>query len=158
MRYKEQSKHCGRNTHTWNQRINPTFSIYLKGTYSTRYYIMKILVLGNNKTLIKLGTKLLESRGHQLTVESNVKNALQLVKNNSFDVIMINLDVEGSTSLSTMNELDADKIIQNNNIITISRELTDETRKELQSRGIKYCFTMPIEFDTLIEAIDSFAS
>ena len=119
---------------------------------------MKILVLGNNKTLIKLGTKLLESRGHQLTVESNVKNALQLVKNNSFDVVMINLDLEGATSLSTMNELDKDQIIQNNNIITISRELTDETRKELQSRGIKYCFTMPVDFDTLVNAMESFSN
>ena len=108
--------------------------------------------------MIKLGTKLLGAQGYQVTVETNTKNALQLVKNDSFDVIMINLDVEGAMSLATMNELDKNQIIQNNNVITISRELSDETRKELQSRGVKYCFTMPIEFDTLVKAIDSFSS
>ena len=119
--------------------------------------IVKILLIEANPILTRTVIKLLEFKGHNVIHLELCKDALQLLLNNSFDVIMINLGIEDCLSLQIIDELDNNEIIQKTHVITISKDMSEEQEKELKIRGVDYCFRMPVNAEALTEAIDSFS-
>jgi len=119
--------------------------------------IVKILLIEENPNLTRMVVKMLESKGHNVIHSELCKNALQLLLNNSFDVVMVNLGIEDCVELSVISKLTDTEIIQKTHVITISKDMPKEQEKKLKSMGVDYCFTMPVTPEALTQAIDSFS-
>jgi len=119
--------------------------------------IVKILLIEENPNLTRMVVKMLESKGHNVIHSELCKNGLQLLLNNSFDVVMVNLSIEDCVGLPVISQLTDTEIIQKTHVITFSKDMPKEQEKELKSMGVDYCFTMPVTPEALMQAIDSFS-
>ena len=119
--------------------------------------IVKILLIGENPNLTRMVVKLLESKGHNVIHEVLRKNALQLLLNDSFDIVMLNIGRRDSLDYSIIEQLEKKDIIRKTHVMVLSNDMSEELEKELKSRGVDYCFTMPVTPEAMMQAIDSFS-
>lgn len=55
----------------------------------------KILIIEDDETLVKMYQKLLSSHGYQVAVANEAKSGLDIIKNQSFDLILLDLMLPG---------------------------------------------------------------
>ncbi len=67
----------------------------------------RILIVDDEEHIRRLYSEVLSRDGHQIETVSNGADALEYVRNNPVDVIVLDIEMEGESGLETLKELKA---------------------------------------------------
>ena len=117
---------------------------------------MKILGIDDNFAINELLDTVLNSSGHEFSYANNGKEGLKLIKENSYDLVLLDLSMPEFTGLDVVDSLNNDGIINKQKIVLFTASsITDSEIEELLKKGAYSCIRKPIDIDVLLEKIDA---
>ena len=116
---------------------------------------MKVLIIDDNSDITGLLSRFLTSRGIENMVVNDPYHGLELIKNEKFDAILLDMSMPEFSGIDIIDSLDREKILQDQKIIIFSAiSLTDNQIRGLLKRpGIHDCLKKPLQLDRLLNAI-----
>ena len=119
---------------------------------------MKLLLIEDNHDVSSMIAQYLRLKGYDCMVTDNGKAGLDLILNEKYDVILLDLAMpefsgyDVIASLETSGKLKEQKLI----ILTVYA-LTEDKMKDLESRGVHACIKKPVQLHELVKVIQSCA-
>ena len=127
---------------------------------------LNILLAEDNLINQTLAIKLLETRGHQVTLASNGKEAVEAFKKGDFDLILMDIQMpkmDGFEATRRIRELEAENQLSIDNqqstipIIAMTAHAMTEDREKCIDAGMDDYVSKPIKPETLFSVIDKVA-
>ena len=117
--------------------------------------LMKVLIIDDNQDITDLLSKFLKSKGLENIVANDPYEGLDLIKNEKFDVILLDMSMPEFSGIDIIDTLDREQILQEQKIIIFSAiSLTSsQVRGLLQRKGVHDCLKKPLQLDKLLTAI-----
>src|SRR5579863_7382256 len=117
---------------------------------------MKILVVDDNPSIVKMLEKFLTIKGHDCTTSQDGNNAFEIMKKETFDVALLDLAMPNFSGYDIIDKLEKIKKISEQNIIILTASaITQEQTDSLLKRGVKACLKKPVSPDILLKIISS---
>jgi len=118
---------------------------------------MKILFIDDNADIAKMFTKYLTIKGHSCSVALDGQSGLDLIENQTFDVIILDIAMPKFSGRDVIDELCKSGKIKNQNIVTLTASvLSNDIESTLKSKGVHSCLRKPIDPDVLLEHLKQF--
>ena len=116
---------------------------------------MKILAIDDNSDILELLKEVVVSYDHEFSSSNNGQTGLDMIKNNSYDAVLLDLTMPEFTGMDVVNALIADDIVKDNKIILFTASsITDESIAELISKGVHSCIRKPVDITHLIKILE----
>ena len=120
---------------------------------------MKLLLIEDNHDVSNMISQYLKLKGYDCIVADNGKNGLDLILNEKFDVILMDLAMPEFSGYDVIASLEAaGKLREQKLIILTVYALSDEKIKGLESRGVYACIKKPVQLQELVKTIQSCTS
>jgi two-component system OmpR family response regulator len=118
---------------------------------------MKILVIDDNEDITKVFSKYMTIKGHSCSVVNDGRSGLNLIENQTFDVVILDLAMPEFSGRDIIDALCKSGKIKNQNIITLTASSTShEDESTLKSKGVRLCLRKPIDPDVLLGHMQQF--
>ena len=128
--------------------------MHVNAIWQKRWSKIKVLIIDDNQTITSALSKFLEFKKIDCTVANDGRNGLELIRNGSFDVILLDLAMPDFTGYDVVDELVKENKIKDQKIIVLTAsELTPESIASLRKNGIHSIQTKPMDVSTLIEVM-----
>lgn len=115
---------------------------------------MKILAIDDNLDITELLKMTLEAMGHQVHVTNDPKQGVELVLNNSFDAVLLDLAMPGYSGIDVLDAIDREGSISDHKIVLFTASsVSDSEISKLMDRGVAGCIKKPIEIEDLEEQL-----
>ena len=115
---------------------------------------MKILLVDDNLDIIKLLTKVFSVKGHEVRTATNGKEGLELIKNEEWDTILLDIAMPELSGLEVIDDLEKNNLLKKRTIwIFSAASITDDEIKELVDRGVIGIIRKPIKLKELFSTI-----
>lgn len=119
---------------------------------------LNVLLVEDNKVNQRLGQRMLEKRGHQVTIAGDGRQAIDACRKTEFDVVL--MDVE----MPELNGLDATRLIRKGEcpggqtlpIVGLTASAMVEDREACFAAGMNAYLTKPVDMKQLFRTIESF--
>ncbi len=119
---------------------------------------MKILVIDDNKDITDLLVKVLSIGGHDVKASNDGKQGLDLIINDSFDIIFLDIAMPDFSGLDVIDNLmKSNKISSTKIVLFTASSITDDEVNRLVEKGVHSCLRKPVRMDTLFAKIDEIA-
>ena len=93
--------------------------------------------------------------GHKFSFTNSGKEAVDLIKNNSYDLVLLNLAMPNFSGYNVIEELEKKDNINNFNIVLLSEyTINDAEIRRLVQKGIRGIIKKPIELHDLQKEIE----
>ncbi len=116
-----------------------------------RFRFMKILIIDDNKDITKVFARYMTIKGHSCSVANDGRSGLNLIENQTFDVVILDLAMPEFSGSDVIEALCKSGKIKNQNIITLTASLIDDAvESALKSKGVRLCLKKPIDPDVLL--------
>ncbi len=115
---------------------------------------MKILGIDDNEDLLDLCETVLTSDGHEYTGIDNGEEGLELIRNQQFDIVLLDLSMPEFTGQDVIDALVKEGIIKKQKVVIFTA--TSPTKKEIElylEKGGHSILKKPVEAETLSEYI-----
>jgi len=120
---------------------------------------MKILGIDDNEDLLQLSEVALSAAGHEYTGEDNGKEGLELIREQQFDVVLLDLSMPDFSGLDVLDALEKDGIINKSIIIVFTASpLSDEDKKTFVEKGVHSILIKPLDIGVLLDHIEKIKS
>ncbi len=121
------------------------------------FYLMKVLIVDDNKNITVMLSTFLNSKGFETVVTNDPMEGLEHIQQEQFDVILLDISMPEISGFNIIDILATEKILKNQNIFIFSaNSFQDIDIKNLLSRnGINGYFKKPIQLSKLLTAITS---
>lgn len=117
---------------------------------------MKILLIDDNESIVKMLDKFLTIKGHDCTASFDGKNALSIMVREKFDAIILDLAMPEFSGYDLINELGKKDGIKEQNIIVLTASvMTAEQENVLLKQGVKVCLKKPVAPEILLRTLKS---
>jgi len=113
---------------------------------------LKVLLVDDEKIFIENMAGLLEKRDYQATAVFSGEDALKTLKNEDFDVVVLDLKMPGMDGLSTMKEIK--KLNRSPEILMLTGHGSIATAVEAVKMGAYDYLAKPCEIDELVEKLE----
>jgi DNA-binding response OmpR family regulator len=111
---------------------------------------MKILIVDDNEQITKMLTTFLELNDHECTVANDGSEGLKIIKENSHDVILLDLAMPEFDGYSVIKDLEENDLLKENKIIVFTAStITQDELEGLVKRGVSAYILKPIDIDVL---------
>ena len=118
---------------------------------------MKVLLIEDNKDITDMVRLLLESENIVCEATDDGKAGLQLIKEDKFDVILLDLAIPEFSGFDIFRSLKDENLLGSRNVLIFTASsVTDEDMKEMLSAGAKGVLRKPLSIDELLEAVERF--
>lgn len=115
---------------------------------------MKILHIEDTQTIIDAFSKVLTRKGHDFSSCNNGKKGLELILNNYYDLIFLDLTMPDFSGFDLLNELEKDGRHKDKNIVVVTAtSLSTEGIDELYKKGVKGVLQKPVSLKDLMNEI-----
>lgn len=115
---------------------------------------LNILLIDDNEQISNMLNTFLTLVGHNCTISNDGKLGLELIENQKFDVILLDLAIPEFDGFDIINSLEKRNMIKNNKIILFTASgISQKELDVLVKRGIHSYILKPIELDELLEKI-----
>ena len=116
---------------------------------------MKILHVDDNQDLTRLVSKFLRKKGIDSVVTNDPKKGLDRIKEEKYDVVLLDNHMPGLYGTEIIQILENEKILKDQNIIILSGDTftTREIEDLLKKDGIKNLLKKPTSLDDLFAEI-----
>ena len=118
---------------------------------------MKLLLIDDNTSISTMYSKYLTVKGHhQCTVVNDGKEGLSRIKQDNFDVIVLDLAIPNFSGHDIIDSLVDDGTIKDHKIIVLSAShMTDTEIAKLMGKGVLICLDKPVQLKKLLETIEN---
>ncbi len=117
---------------------------------------MHILLVEDNPLNLELETDLLELGGHQVTQAETGEKALELARQQPFDLILIDVSLPGKDGLTVTSELKSDPQTRDIPVIAVTAHAMVGDKERVMSVGCLGYLTKPIDTRTFVRDIEAF--
>ena len=120
---------------------------------------MKILGIDDNKDLLELCEVVLTSDGHEYTGVLNGKEGLEKIRNENFDMVLLDLSMPEFSGIDVIDVLDKEGILSKQKIVIFTASsATEKEYAPLLEKGAHSVMKKPIDVDLLVEHIKKIES
>jgi len=115
---------------------------------------MKILAIDDNEDLVNLCETVLTSDGHEFTGITNGREGLQAIKDEKFDVVLLDLSMPDFSGEDVLDALAKEGIMKKQKIVIFTG--MSPTEKEIElflEKGVHSVIKQPVDSDYLSEFI-----
>ncbi len=117
---------------------------------------MKILLVDDNEEITQMLSKYLSLEKFDVTVANDGRNGLQLIKNQRFDFVLLDLAMPEFSGIDVLESLAKDGLINKQKIILFTASsITEQEEKRLMRLGIHSCIRKPIKMPSLLQILQS---
>ena len=132
-------------------------SIFLNNVFPNYGNIMKILIVDDNQSITGMLSKYLKLKNFEVSVANGGRTGLNLIQNNEFDTILLDLSMPDFSGMDVIDALEKDGKLKDKKIVlftasSITNELLDQL---LRKEGIKACVKKPVKLEELIQVIST---
>ena len=118
---------------------------------------MKILLIDDNTDITKMLHKYLTIKGHLCYVANDGQIGLDLLKNQAFNVVILDIAMPKFSGNDVLDELNKIGKMKNQNIVTLTAStLSGDIESILKNKGVHSCLKKPIDPDVLLDHIIQF--
>jgi len=118
--------------------------------------VLNILCIEDNFEINSALRKLLSSEGHNFIGEVDGKRGLQLIQENQFDLVLLDLTLTGLNMEDIINILVLNGSLKNQTVIAMTAHLvSDEEKDEMIKKGIRAVLQKPFSPKTLLDTINN---
>lgn len=115
---------------------------------------MRVLLIDDNLDIIKLLTKVFLVKGHEISTAVNGKEGLELIKNEEWDAILLDVAMPELSGLEVIEDLEKNNLLKKKTIwIFSAASITDDEINELVKRGVNGIIRKPIRLKELFATI-----
>ena len=116
---------------------------------------MKILIIDDNNDVLRLLEVLMNSTGQEVSVVNNGIQGLEMILNNNYDLILLDITMPEFSGFSVVDKLAADNKLEKNKILFFTAaSVTDSELEKWYKLGVKGCLRKPVEPNTLFEKMN----
>ena len=122
--------------------------------HSRKQYQLNACVVDDNEMNQLLLKKMLSSIGVKAQISFGGSHALELLKNNEFDVLFVDLqmpELSGDRLHDILRKEPGYDLNRNTEIVFVTADVFSETQQMLKRKGVKYILNKPIEQERLEE-------
>ena len=118
---------------------------------------MKVLLIDDNHEITTLISEFLWEKGIDVVVTNDPKKGLDCIKEEKFDIVLLDNHMPGLYGTDIIQTLEREKILKDQNIIILSGAdfTTAQIDDLLKKDGIHGCLRKPIHLNELLTAITS---
>jgi DNA-binding response OmpR family regulator len=118
---------------------------------------MKVLLIDDNKDINDMVCLCLETQDITVKVVDEGREGLRSIKENHFDVILLDLAMPGFSGFDIFKALKDEGLLASKNIVIFTASsVTDNEIQEMLLTGAKGILKKPISIDDLIETVERF--
>lgn len=118
---------------------------------------MKVLLIDDNKDINDMVCLCLETQNITVKVVDEGREGLRSIKENHFDVILLDLAMPGFSGFDIFKALKDEGLLASKNIVIFTASsVTDNEIQEMLLTGAKGVLKKPISIDDLIETVERF--
>ena len=111
---------------------------------------MKVLLVDDNRDIIKLLTKVFSVKVQEISTATNGKDGLELIKNEEWDLVLLDLAMPDFSGLDVINDLEKNNLLKKNIIwVFTASSITNEEEKEFIERGVSKVIRKPVQIKEL---------
>ncbi len=117
---------------------------------------MKILIIDDIRDIANLFSEYLIRKGHDCVIQNNADHALELLRNGSFDLVLLDLAMRDYNGFDLLDDLKKENMLSNQKIIicTASSSSESEISEIMDKYDVEICLKKPIKLRSLSDAID----
>ncbi len=120
---------------------------------------MKILGIDDNKDLLNLSEIALRSGGHEYTGKDNGKDGLKAIKNEKFDIVLLDLSMPDFSGEDVIDALVKDGIMNKQKVVIFTATSPTKEMVELfLEKGAHSILKKPFDADILLEFVHKLES
>lgn len=117
---------------------------------------MKILLIDDNRDISDMLSQYLKIKGHTCTVTNNGRTGLNLILNEKFDIIILDLAMPEFSGYDVIKTLQNQNVINDHKILVLTASsITDPEIEKLTSGGVRACLKKPVQLKELMQTISS---
>jgi len=120
---------------------------------------LRLLLIDDNKEIteaIGFYCKSAKDKDIDCQVINEGKEGLESIRNEEFDLIMLDLAMPEFTGLDVIKSLQQDGIIESKNIVIFTASSDRRVLDEIKNSGVKEVFKKPCSLDDLVELIEKY--
>jgi len=118
---------------------------------------MKILLIDDNEDFVKTLFEGISLKGHPFLFSSNGRQGLRMIREENFDVILLDVGMPYFSGLDIINELIKDGTINSYNIVLLTgTAMKDLELAQLVKKGVKGYIRKPVSIEDLMSELDRF--
>jgi len=118
---------------------------------------MKVLLIEDNRDITDMVRLCLESENIVCEATDDGKAALQSIKEDKFDAILLDLAIPEFSGFDIFKALKKDDLLKSNNVLIFTASsVSEEDIKQMLSSGARGVLKKPLSIDDLIEAVQRF--
>ena len=120
---------------------------------------MKILGIDDNEDLLSLCEIALSSEGHEYTGINNSRDGLQAIRDEKFDLVLLDLAMPEFSGVDVIDALVKEGIMDKQKIVIFTASsATEKEYGPLLEKGAHSIIKKPLDVDVLIETVKKIAS
>lgn len=113
---------------------------------------MKILLIDDNKDITDMFGKFFTLKGHQAIISNNGQNGLQMIENETHDVVILDLAMPEFSGRDVVDHLYKNNKMNNYLIVALTASSIGDTDKTyLVDKGVHSVLKKPIDPDVLLD-------
>ena len=118
---------------------------------------MQVLIVDDNQDITGLLSKFLKAKGIENVVTNDPFDGLERIKEEEFDVILLDISMPEFSGIDIIHALETEKILKNQKIVIFSATAftTNQLNNLLKKDGIHGCLKKPIQLNELLTTITS---
>lgn len=120
---------------------------------------MKVLSIEDNADINMLLETVLTSSGHEFVSITDGRKGLELIKQNMYDVVLLDLGMPEFSGFDVLDALKKEKLMNKQKIIILTASsIQDKEINELIKEGVHSYLRKPLDIDVLVEKIQQTSS
>ncbi len=118
---------------------------------------MKILLVDDNEDITTMFSKYFNMKGHNCSVFNDGHNALNAIKNNQYDIVLLDLAMPDFTGKDIVENLAKTNKINKINIVALTASsISSDDEELLKGKGVHSILKKPIDPDQLLDYLQQF--
>ena len=121
---------------------------------------MKVLAVDDNPDILKLVQMTVDSLGHAFESASGGVEGLNLLRNNKYDMVLLDLAMPDLSGLEVIDALIKDGIMKKQRVVlfTASYLGVEDLRAKIEEKGVHTILTKPADIDQIVELLQQIES
>ena len=117
--------------------------------------LLKILIVDDNLDMTEVLCKILSMKNHDCTTSNSGEEAIELVKNTQYDLMLLDLSMPGFSGIDVFDSLVNEGLITKQKIVFLTAtDLESNQINEMKKKGLSGVITKPIKIDKIFEIIN----